>query len=523
MDPTEESGKTRVQRIPIDYYRKRGRLYWWRWWMAGGGLLVAGIYVAFALLSPRKAMHFSTGPISSVHAAFEQDCGSCHRDWTPIAGDAWRWDPHHAVQRTAASCRNCHSVQAHHFASLNDAARSLDSQCAHCHREHRGRDRSLIAQEDRLCTQCHADLDAFRETGSSLATAPDIQKFTLASHGEFRSLQSAESPQGRIKFNHALHMQPGQVAPGRRGGTRVGMLEPSHRDDYRRPGQDEQTLVQLACNDCHAFSEGSADASVSRVGGSRYSQPIRYEDHCAACHPLTTVGQEEDQPPLPHGNAPAAVRKLLRDRLAGLQMDAMRRGSENSQSPNAVLIPGKERSPAALQANQEDLEMIDVRVDGLTDRLRDQCRLCHLDEDIDTPHKKKMLPSRWLRSGQFDHGAHAGMNCLICHPHADPERSTLTPVEAAALGDWLAQLQSPPTVATGDDRETTMITGIESCVPCHRDSLVETPTAFAAMETLRGHVSLSAPDNCLTCHRYHWSRPEPIAPEFTASTDARDR
>jgi hypothetical protein len=69
-----------------------------------------------------------TGPVSTAHAAFNNDCAQCHtRSLTPLArlvhGDSVRAVPNDA-------CKVCHDGGPH-YETLDD--------CATCHREHLGK------------------------------------------------------------------------------------------------------------------------------------------------------------------------------------------------------------------------------------------------------------------------------------------------------------------------------------------------------------------------------------------------
>lgn len=157
------------------------------------------------------------------------------------------------------------------------------------------------------------------------------------------------------------------------------------------------------------------------------------------------------------------------------------------------------------------------------ENIRARCLQCHVESDVTSSaieagaksDEPLMIPSRWLRRGLFDHAAHPGLHCAVCHAGAYAELpKELRPqsAEAAAAvrgGEAALDVQSDP-----EDHRQVMIRGIESCTPCHRDvdaALLPEIDEIAAGGLL-GTTSSWAPASCATCHRYHWSRPRSSHP-----------
>ncbi|TVP98956.1 MAG: hypothetical protein EA381_11125 [Planctomycetaceae bacterium] len=536
IDPTDQTGKMRVRRIRLDYYRDRGRYHRWRWFGAILAALTIGLYLGWVSWSPAGVRHLSTGPLSRAHAALETNCQACHVDFTPIAANAWRLQPAAAAQATAAKCRECHREVGHHVANLNDAGTLVDSTCAGCHQEHRGLAHGLIPRDDRTCIDCHRETANFRTADATGSAAPigNVSGFTKDGHGEFRSLVSlrrdganasepgdkGESSKARgsseseeaivrpFEFDHALHMLPGQVAEGRRGAMRLDRMSPEHRERYRRDGQADDAIVQLACADCHDFGMAGAGGrgdGESAVWGT-VSQPIRYDQHCVACHPLTAPGQRQDQFGLPHGQPLERLRELLvaRAAVAGLGGGETRRAARRdaggtttgSSDPFPLRIPGREGGgsnsevPGASRrsASETDLAAASAGWDGLVRGVEQQCRVCHTSGELDRLVGSPRTPRPTLRLGRYDHSAHREMSCVVCHPQADPQGRTLEGTAQAAWSQWVGQFDHP-----------SMILGIGSCTPCHRGGEPER-TLDAA---LTGGMADRAPDRCTTCHSYH--------------------
>jgi len=531
IDPTDQTGKMRVRRIRLDYYRDRGRYHRWRWFGAILAALTIGLYLGWVSWSPAGVRHLSTGPLSRAHAALGTNCQACHVDFTPIAADAWRLQPAAAAQATAAKCRECHREIGPHVAALNDAGTMIDSTCAGCHQEHRGLAHGLIPRDDRTCIDCHRETATFRIADATGSDAPigNVSGFTKDGHGEFRSLVSArrdganaiepggeggssaargatESDAAVVKpfeFDHALHMLPGQVAEGRRGAMRLDRMSPEHRERYRRDGQSDDAIVQLACADCHDFgmagAGGRGDGEAAVWGA--VSQPIRYDQHCIACHPLTAPGQRQDQFGLPHGQPLERLRELLvaRATVAGLGGET-RRGSggaaTGANDPFPLRIPGREGGGTASEvsgeprrsAGEADLAAASAGWDGLVRGVEQQCRVCHPSGELDRLVGSPRTPRPKLQLGRYDHAAHRGVSCVVCHPQADPQGRTLEEPVQAAWSQWVSLFDRP-----------SMILGISSCTPCHRGGEPERSLDAA----LTGGMADRAPDRCTTCHSYH--------------------
>ena len=110
-----ETGKQRSQRIQIDYFRQRTGLHRFRTLCIFLGLVAAAAYAAYAMVAGRS--HLSTGPLASVHAAFENDCRQCHLDLTPIDSRGSKMkvsmlgvDPQVSAAHMESACQECHQV-----------------------------------------------------------------------------------------------------------------------------------------------------------------------------------------------------------------------------------------------------------------------------------------------------------------------------------------------------------------------------------------------------------------------------
>lgn len=497
-----ETGKQRSQRIEIDYFRKRTGLTRWRWLAIGVALASSLAYAAYALSPERRRGQLSTGPLTMAHAAFEQDCERCHTPFTPMDHQASLVDldwagvrSANSLQRMEASCQQCHHVGGHHRDVMNAEGVRSDQNCASCHNDHLGRQHDLTAMVAERCVRCHGSLDPVCVDSSSLRTVG--LDFTAESHGDFPSLNHGDS--GRLNFDHAQHLRPGQVDPGMRGARLLSMLDPADRERYRRDGQGDDAAIQLDCSSCHRLA-GNPDpnrrlAADDDLG--RYLQPVSYRQHCAACHPMNPGLASATTTPLPHAVSWQRIDLLLAATFRGsVASGAARRVNDDTQR---VPQPGEGagRSKGDYQtepfASRESLE-------AARHRVRQDCLKCHRPADIDDAtiaaaargETEPMVPPRWLTKGLYDHAAHRQIDCRYCH--------------AAAYPADAEQGASPP-----HDSERVMISGIESCVGCHRDPESATPASLLSepAQTLIAGQTTWASDRCVLCHRYHGARVQP--------------
>src|SRR6185436_14511990 len=121
--------------------------------------------------------------------------------------------------------------------------------CASWYREHRGKV-SLTRVGDAHCVNCRGDLADDRKRGDEGLKFANIHAFN-DDHPEFALLRDNIKDPSQLQFSHKAHLK-GKLKPG--------------------PNLAE---VELNCIDCHRPDETG-----------RYMEPIRYDKHCASCHPL---------------------------------------------------------------------------------------------------------------------------------------------------------------------------------------------------------------------------------------------
>ncbi len=498
---SDQSGKSRTLRIRLDYHKHGGLLHWSRWACAMIGLICSGSYAAYVLagvFSDRKGndkspsswldsavLQVNTGPLAKVHAHFEKDCRQCHADSVlqPIASDAFKLAVQASVNSLSEKCQQCHAVQSHVARIATAACIAVDQNCAECHQDHQGREVDLAAVTTRKCTQCHSNLNRVCGDSANLAVNANIDQFSIESHAtKSQTFRSLSSDPGRIKFSHAQHMNLGQVKSGHRGGFQLSMMTERSRGKYTGVGENE--VVQLSCSNCHklqtpagevAFEQLTNTTSATDIELSHSYAPIRFDEHCAACHQFTFTGQTAVMTPLPHAATKEDFGQILSSRLVG--------GKLNGQIAM--------RTDSALGTGESHVQnLVESELKTSVDKVYSGCSKCHTDDmSAQFVSRKPMLPRRWLEYGYFDHGAHEKISaCAFCHVIPESEESTAS--------------------------ATVMIKGPESCTPCHRSG-VNTGSAVAMTSQDLQHLlgdarqpSLAS-DQCTLCHRYHWSRPQP--------------
>lgn len=502
------TGKSRSQRINMDYYRQQTWISRSRGLLALLAAVAAGGY-CFYVFASGNATHLSTGPVAAAHAAFENDCQQCHLDFTPISADALRFSSSQSLDRIEDACQVCHRVDHHFRSSLTPQFAALDQHCSGCHTDHQGRAHDMVNVQSKKCTQCHADLASTCSSPSSIEVRPTVTAFSLQAHGDFASIADDKPDPGRVKFDHAQHMLPGQVNAGVKGGFTIAMLEESFRQAYRKTidgvPQGDEALVTLSCADCHQFAGAPQTPLVGDNEVGRHIAPIRFEQHCAACHSLNHLRANEESLPLPHAAPWNEIETLIAAKVVGgQQLGQIRMPRDVARKTPLV---GEGRSGPLLRSEPKPGEgeakaILEAAVSAGRAEIQKRCLQCHQEQDITdegiaslrSASTPPLIPHRWLKRGIYDHAAHRKVDCKFCHAEAYPETS---PTAAdAAPGE-------------PNDQNVIMIGGIETCTGCHRDAEAAIPSGLTDVATkeLLGGQSTWASDACIECHRYHWQRP----------------
>jgi hypothetical protein len=226
-----------------------------------------------------------------------------------------------------------------------------------------------------------------------------ITSFIL-DHPEFGALRASARDEGKLKFNHRLHLQ-GDVPPV--GGRR------------------------LECASCH-----QPDASGA------FMQRVSFERNCRSCHSLNF---DENNPGLmlPHA-PPSQVRAFLRSlptqygdfaaRELGItrqpeirefvarQMDALRARAVSGENLERAIFfaDGKSGDAAAIAG-----------VAGPARARFAGCAYCHEvtpKGDAVPIISPTRVPDRWMVNARFSHARHEAMSCVQCHSADRSERTS---------------------------------------------------------------------------------------------------
>src|SRR4051794_31293427 len=191
---TRETGKQRATRIPLDYYKKTDPLIRWRGGLSALALLLVVGWLATGLSLGSNGLgsiglgkaRYSHGTLARAHATWDNKCEACHVSFKPISttsswAGAFGADP----KAADAKCMTCHMGtprQAHH---PDTEVTGEAPACAGCHRDHRGRDASLVRLTDKDCTSCHAKLKDHLQSGQD-TDYRNVESFVGDLHPQFR-------------------------------------------------------------------------------------------------------------------------------------------------------------------------------------------------------------------------------------------------------------------------------------------------------------------------------------------------
>ncbi len=498
MPETRYTGKVRAKRITLHYFKQSHPWRSWKLILCTLAALLAGAWLLIYAARGDQRI-YTSGPLSTAHAMLATDCGACHQPERSASGGFGRIETAFFRKATNEACLTCHDGPLHH---VNQA---LDLSCAHCHVEHQGKT-ALADLNDRLCTQCHAELTT--KDGSRPPFATSIHTFST-DHPEFaptvteggKTIRVSLAPPGKVRdptqlsFNHKRHLQVALegLAEVKAVTGMQGLLD--------RPGG-----LQLSCTYCHRPDAAGA------------MRPITFAQHCAVCHGAE-LRFDASMPTVPHrepaivhaflqtlfletfeacqalqGRTPGPDQEALRGRCEAVGLLAAKRGdeprtpgrrrteetptdtddsprprgtrrSEDAEGEDAPRARGTRRAEEAPAAAApavgpgRSLEWARGRV-AIAEKLifKQRCGKCHIMVDAGAALpavRPTAMPTRWLPHGEFDHKVHRPMACTECH---------------AATG-------STETVDV-------LLPSISVCRECHRD-------AGGARGT------------CVECHLYH--------------------
>jgi predicted CXXCH cytochrome family protein len=397
----------------LDYFQRPNWRQCWKWMCCVLAFDLSIAWLGYLLVCWDKPA-LAAGPVSTIHAREQVQCGQCHTGWFRPAA---RLLLPEARSVRDADCAGCHAEPAqkpYHTPHAEDRA------CATCHREHRGQ--MLLKQvKDAYCIECHADPRLAEGSPSQL---PNVADF-LKDHPEFAAVQNGTDA-CQLRFNHAVHLRStGVLGPG-------GIVQ------------------QLGCSDCHQLA-----------GDGKHMTMPKYES-CRDCHPLSVavLGDFKAEPlaaavaafnalPATHVE-PALVRQELRQRYtAFVQANPSALNIPLHPTPKQPL-PGKPPSSAkSLTATA----WVQEQVQAAERRLlvgAGGCRYCHepsknfVADSVQgrlPSYAKTNLSQSWMPRAVFNHAVsgHKEQDCTACHPATYSTRT-----------------------------QDVLMPGIESCRVCHQ-------------------------------------------------------
>jgi hypothetical protein len=370
--------------------------------------------------------------------------------------------------------------------------------CADCHRDHRGRDASLLAIDDSACTKCHGDLRAHRnQYAGPLEYTESVTQFDRDHHPEITASWAKRSKnENRIKFNHALHMATGLTLEKGGAPFTFADVRAADRGRYGWQGSHRDDLpVRLTCASCHqSDGEDEVHARGGRAGSAgvipasgSYMLPIKYQNHCAACHPLQYDLKLPDSH-IRHGISAQEVmsdlRKLYTSEVLSADPEALRQYVPPRPMPGQTLP----RRNELLQESVDDKVLTAMKLlfgANLDEAIRRRenlpagrrgCVECHTLapgagpivrlKSLETIEIGPVLMTPvWFKSAVFNHRTHRALRCLECHPGATVSQQN---------GDQV------------------LLPTIDRCVSCHAPADGRDPTRPGGAST-----------RCTECHRYH--------------------
>ena len=435
-------------RHDMNYFKKWSGFRRWRS-LLGLAAVVGAVAWLSVLFFRNDKVVYSSGPMSSSHSVFAQQCEACHQ---PVVKGIRMAGFRKNV--TDDACLSCH------VAPMHQSNQKFTPGCASCHLEHVG-SQHMAQVKDNNCSQCHSNLKT--TTGAAMVETA-IEDFSNH-HPEFKPLRPPARDPGTIGFNHAVHMKKDMLGP------------------------DSKSHVQLLCTDCHRAAEDvqaawkygeakfqkvsattdtagtvTAGAAVGLEDISQHARskrsvmaPITFARTCAACHSLQFDRSMGDQ--VPH-DKPEVVRAFMEQKLKDYLANNLNAWREPVASASRK-IPGE---PIQEKVAKSAAEWVQFRMaDDEKLMWGKTCRQCH---SMEYPYgqlpvvKDSKITKRWLPRAIFQHEAHALITCVSCHT------------------------QAKTSIATAD----VMLPSIKICQQCHSGDA-----------TKDGH----AENGCFLCHQYH--------------------
>jgi hypothetical protein len=457
----------------LGYYKRKHPWRVARW--CASFLAMAGSIAGIIVFQKRgNEDFFSSGKISSNHAAFAQDCAKCH-DKSATVGDHITLEKfksvvndrfHRGIDFTSIDrkCEQCHKQHTLHEPNVVE-----NRSCSVCHQEHLGPGR-MKQVADLQCASCHNNrgvMEASAQKGAQLPPAAFYlrphpaqqvvfemprpgQGYTqvfssfAGDHPEFQLVREKARDPDVIRFNHQRHFAA-DIPPVK--------------------GQ------KLDCNYCHkADPEG------------RFYQRISFTANCQACHALQ-FDVKNPELKIPHGDV-ALVRTFLRTLPA-------------QYGDYARLKQGKTR-------DSDVQNFVAQQIRQLREQFRTGEELENAVFFATDPYKPQRQMAAQVRAN------FAG--CAFCHDVKPLVNAAPAITKPVLVDRWMPQAKFNHAKHQVDPITQEKL----DCNTCHR-ALVSRETSDVLMPAKADCVTCHSPkgkivSECITCHKYH-------APPQVAATD----
>ena len=507
-----ETGKDRWRRVPKDYFRSLDRLQSAKRLASGLACVLAlGWFVSGLDLSrpfdrfatDANSLRASHGTLARVHATWDNHCEACHVPFESIHGKAPFASASMPLSHSSDKlCAACHAGPIHHASALESEVKS----CAGCHRDHQGRDFSLVRMPDGECTSCHSALSDHQNPtaeSSSRGSFGNVTRFDL-DHPAFvpdtvEMIHGEARDRSRLKFNHARHMRPGIVARLGDSPYKVEDIPLSEaRGRYQGSGRPEDPVL-LDCSSCHHLDSTemarlpnprlASDSIPGRNPGSYYL-PISYENDCRGCHTLTFDPARSDLE-VPHGVQPDEVVEFLKRTYAADVLAEEPKTLDVFMPP--IRVPGRSAIPETARRRMERSvnralkSSFPASIEGAPPNAN-SCLECHYYAEsspagLPTRVEPTRVPEVWFTHASFNHKAHRGVSCRDCHARSYAlKEDGRTPMEGAST-----------------QSADVLIPAIDNCRTCH----APTRSARGWFASAPSQPGGGASYNCTECHRYH--------------------
>ena len=446
------AGRTRTtkklaQRLNREYFKNLFPIPRWRRYLSYGLIGLGVLWLGWHAVA-RNQNVYSAGPITSAHAMFSLNCAACHVQRAVFSKTV-----------TDQACSQCHDGPIH------QAQQTYTPACTECHMEHKGVAR-LAHTSEKACTDCHSALKT--KNGEKPKVEARVVSFSESGgHPEFTPKRPGQNDPGTIKFNHNTHLK----APirGPHGNVELKCVDCHRPMGTMQPWPYGHTvpIADNANNVALRTALAEPPNAHTHVSSKAYMAPVDYYEHCADCH--TLVFDSAISEAAPH-DTPEKVREYIVAKLKeyiAANPDAIHTSNALvAQIPNRKPMPPPRNAAEWVSQHASDAELL---------LWRKSCKECHsltYPSETALPEVPKAnVTVRWLKKGEFDHGAHQMLQCVACHSNANNSKET----------------------------SDVLLPAIQTCEECHHSG-----------------GQHAAQSGCFECHTYHdWKQEKHIDGKYT--------